>query len=77
MNRTFYQKHLQIGRSFFASHGTHAMNYFASLGIFMRQLTQDAEVTKSLHDMLLRVKEAKQMRVKTDIHHTKILIIPR
>ena len=27
----------QIDRSFFASYGTHAMNYFASLEIFMRQ----------------------------------------
>ena len=30
-------KNLQIDRSFFASYGTHAMNHFASLGIFMRQ----------------------------------------
>ena len=31
------QKHLQIDRSMFASHATHAMNYFASLALFMRQ----------------------------------------
>ena len=31
------QKHLQIDRSIFASYGTRAMNYFASLGIFLRQ----------------------------------------
>ena len=37
-------KNLQIGRLFFASYGMHAVNYFVSLGIFMR----DAEVTKSL-----------------------------
>ena len=71
MNRTLYQKNLQIDGWFFASYGTHAMNYFASFGSFMRQ-KEDAEVTKSLHDMLQRLKE-----VKTDIHHTKILFIPR
>ena len=41
----------QIDRSIFASHETHAMNYFASLGIFSdfhESGTQDAEVTKSL-----------------------------
>ena len=37
MNRIFYQKNLQTDQSFFASYGTQAMNYFASLGIFMRQ----------------------------------------
>ena len=31
------QKHLQIDRSIFASYGTRAMNYFASLGIFLRR----------------------------------------
>ena len=37
-NRVFYQKkNLQVDRSFFASYGTHAMNYFVSLGIFMHQ----------------------------------------
>ena len=30
-------KNVQIDRSFFASYGTRAMNYFVSLGIFMRQ----------------------------------------
>ena len=30
-------KNLQIDRSFFASYGMHALNYFVSLGIFMRQ----------------------------------------
>ena len=29
--------HVQINRSIFASYGTHAMNYFAYLGIFMPQ----------------------------------------
>ena len=41
----------QIDRSIFASYETHAMNYFASLGIFSdfhESGTQDAEVTKSL-----------------------------
>ena len=42
----------QIDRSIFASYETHAMNYFASLGIFFRFLyllgNQDAEATKSL-----------------------------
>ena len=44
------QKHLHIDRSIFASYGTHAVNFWASLGIFMRQgrRTQDAEITKSL-----------------------------
>ena len=40
-------KNLQIDRSFFASNGTRAMNYFASLEIFISE-TQDAEVTKLL-----------------------------
>ena len=31
------QKHSQIDRSIFASYGTHAMNFCASLGIFMHQ----------------------------------------
>ena len=37
------QKHLHIDRSIFASYGTHAVNFWASLGIFMRQgrRTQD------------------------------------
>ena len=39
-----------IERSFFTSYRTRAMNYFASLGIFMRHGMQDAEVTKSLMD---------------------------
>ena len=30
-------KHLQIERSTFASHGTYAMNYFASLALLMRR----------------------------------------
>ena len=29
--------YLQTDRSIFASYGTHAVNYFESLGIFMRQ----------------------------------------
>ena len=36
--------HVQINRSIFASYGTHAMKYFASLGIFVSG-TQDEEVT--------------------------------
>ena len=37
-NRIFYQKIFKsIDRLFFASYGTHAMNHFASLGIFLRQ----------------------------------------
>ena len=31
------QKHLQIDQSIFASYGTHTTNYFARLGIVMRQ----------------------------------------
>ena len=31
------QKHLQIDQSIFVSYGMHTTNYFASLGIFMRQ----------------------------------------
>ena len=42
-------KNLQIDQSFFASHGTHAMNYSASCGDFYASGTQDAEITKSLH----------------------------
>ena len=38
--------HVQVNRSIFASYGTHALKYFASL-IFVSG-TQDAEVTKSL-----------------------------
>ena len=34
-----------MNKLIFVSYGTHATNYFASVGIFMRQ---DAEVTKSL-----------------------------
>ena len=39
-----------IDRSIFASYGTHAMKYFAPLGIFIRQgrRTQDAKLPKSL-----------------------------
>ena len=36
-NRIFHQKNLQIDSSFFAAYGTHAMNDFVSLEIFMRQ----------------------------------------
>ena len=31
----FLQKHFQINQFFFMFYGTHALNYFASLGIFM------------------------------------------
>ena len=31
------KNHLRIDQSIFAPYGTHATNYFASLGIFMRQ----------------------------------------
>ena len=46
-NRILLQKHMFW---LIASNGTHSIDYFASLGIFMRQgrRTQDAEVTKSL-----------------------------
>ena len=39
-----------IDQSIFSSFGTHAVKYFASLGIFMRQgrKTQDAKLPKSL-----------------------------
>lgn len=37
MNMIFDQKNLHIDRSFFGSYGRHATNYFASLGIFVRQ----------------------------------------
>ena len=40
--------HVQIDRLIFASYGMHAMNYFASLGIFYAWEMQDAEETKSL-----------------------------
>ena len=37
LKQDILQTNLQIHRLFFASYGTHTMNYFASLGIFMRQ----------------------------------------
>ena len=41
-------KHLQIYQSIFVFYETHAMNYFASLGIFYASGMQDAEVTNSV-----------------------------
>ena len=37
LKQDILQKNLQIHRSFFASYGTHTLNYMASLEIFMPQ----------------------------------------
>ena len=39
------QKHLQTDQSIFASYGANAKNYFASLGIFMRQGCRGNKIT--------------------------------
>ena len=60
------QKNPQIGRSFFASYRMHAMNYFASLGIFMPQgrRSEDTEVTKSLINNLPLARQFAYMAVR-------------
>ena len=69
--------HVQIDRLIFASYGMHAMNYFASLGIFYAWEMQDAEETKSLwYGESLHVSDevSEQVWVKEWIYHLVLKI---
>ena len=46
-NPKINQDHLQVPQAIFASYMTRALNYFASLGILMRQGRRRGTVTKS------------------------------
>ena len=59
--------HVQIDQSIFADYGTHAINYFMPLGIFMCQgrRTQDAGEPKSLDQHCSEKNEANHSRLDT------------
>ena len=69
--------HVEIDRLIFASYGMHAMNYFASLGIFYAWEMQDAEETKSLwygESLYVSDEVSEQVWVKEWIYHLVLKI---
>ena len=61
-NPKINQDHLQVPQAIFASYMTRALNYFASLGILMRQGRRRGTVTKSLCWLVSMEKKHYEMR---------------